>query len=145
MLIGMCSCLLKRCTFVHVTVNNVEAAHVKFTLWTPTEHLRNLLKLNTSSTKHFSSTFSELYIVSIVLCAADEAGVVTRAAGQKRPRLSLSEDFKSLISTTVWLFILLWNVDIIKTKFASERDLMNISVKVSTTKIYTIFADSYTS
>ena len=28
----ICSCRLKRCTFVRVTVNNVEAAHVKFTL-----------------------------------------------------------------------------------------------------------------
>ena len=131
-------CQQRRSCTCEVHIVNTKVKH------RATEPLRNLLKLNTFSTSHFSSTFSELYIVSIVLCAADEAGVVTRAAGQKRPRLSLSEDFKSLISTTVWLFILLWNVDIIKTKFASERDLMNISVKVSTTKIYTIFADSYT-
>ena len=101
---GTCSCRLKRCTFVRATVNKVGAAHVivdNKVKHRAREPLRNLLKLNTSSTKHFSSTFSELYIVSIVLCAADEAGVVTRAAGQKRPRLSLSEDFKSLISTTV--------------------------------------------
>ena len=101
--IGICSYRLKRCTFVRATVNNVGAAHVIVNTKVKhraTKPLRNLLKLNT-----FHSSILVQFSVSSILCQLScdllsvvqlmrlVCGVVTWAAGQKRPRLSLREDF----------------------------------------------------
>ena len=121
--IGICSYRLKRCTFVRATVNNVGAAHVIVNTKVKhraTEPLRDLLKLNTFLTKHFTTISSELFIVSIVMwsfvcCAADEAGVWCGDLGCRSKEAKTKSERRFLIRTSVWLFIWLWNIDIIKT------------------------------